>query len=770
MKYFAAYPSRPPAIGSCLNAASKILADQPSPITLHLWEENDIVGRPLVSPVLSEIEHSDIVVADITEPNFNVTFEIGYAIGISKRIVPIMNTGLERDKYVYSQIGVFDTLGHLVYENSTQLAKVLSNVSDNRSLLFSKYLDQNAPVFILETPARNDAMTRITARIKKARLRYRSFNPSEDARLAAPFAIEQVARSFGVIIPILSSDQRDHDIHNIRAAFVAGLAMGMNKQVLMLQDEAGPAPLDVRDFVKSFRELDQIDDLIHDFAFEVYELRNAPIVEEARAKDTLADLTIGDPMAENEFNTLGSYYLKTDEFNRSLRGEVNLVVGRKGTGKTALFAQLRDKIRLDKKNIVVDLKPEGYQLIKLKDEVLDYLADGSRFHLITAFWEYLLYMEVCYKVLEKDKNTHYRDEILHKRYLGLEELYKKGGVFDVRGDFSERLLALSELITEKYKKEFRGQSDVRLTTPQVTPLIYRTDLKIIKDKLADYLKLKGDVWILFDNLDKGWSADGVSSGDIAILRCLIDASRKLQQELRSKGVTCHSIVFIRNDIYELLVKKSADFGKELRAALEWHDKDLLREMMRRRFIQKDFQKDMTFDDIWAVLCTSHYLGQETSEFLIERSLMRPRNLLKSFSLCKGIAVNMGHQRIEADDIRKGMDAYSNDVLADANRELVDIEPKSDRLLYRFFEEKTEYKRSEIYEFIRKHGVEEARQEEILEHLLYYGFFGIRRASQEDLYIFDIGYDLNKMRSVIEKHENISFILNPAFHASLRVKW
>jgi hypothetical protein len=50
---------------------------------------------------------------------------------------------------------------------------------------------------------------------------------------------------------------------------------------------------------------------------------------------------------------------------------------------------------------MVDLKPEGYQLIKLKEDLLSYLTEGSRQHLITAFWEYLLLLEVTYKVLEK---------------------------------------------------------------------------------------------------------------------------------------------------------------------------------------------------------------------------------------------------------------------------------------------------------------------------------------------------------------------------------
>ena len=44
--------------------------------------------------------------------------------------------------------------------------------------------------------------------------------------------------------------------------------------------------------------------------------------------------------------------LKTDQFERTVRGEANLVVGRKGSGKTALFIQVRDKIRFDKRNVV----------------------------------------------------------------------------------------------------------------------------------------------------------------------------------------------------------------------------------------------------------------------------------------------------------------------------------------------------------------------------------------------------------------------------------
>src|SRR5258708_39429820 len=81
-------------------------------------------------------------------------------------------------------------------------------------------------------------------------------------------------------------------------------------------------------------------------------------------------LRLGDPRAENEMPTLDLYYLKTDQVERTVRGEANLVVGRKGSGKTALFIQVRNKIRFDKRNVVVDLKPESYQPRNLKEHIV----------------------------------------------------------------------------------------------------------------------------------------------------------------------------------------------------------------------------------------------------------------------------------------------------------------------------------------------------------------------------------------------------------------
>ena len=70
------------------------------------------------------------------------------------------------------------------------------------------------------------------------------------------------------------------------------------------------------------------------------------------------------------------------------------------------------------------------------------------------------------------------------------------------------------------------------------------DIRELRGQIERYLKFKNGLWILFDNLDKGWSAHGLAPEDLLIIRCLLDATRKLEQSLQPKGVECHTIVLL----------------------------------------------------------------------------------------------------------------------------------------------------------------------------------------------------------------------------------
>ena len=107
----------------------------------------------------------------------------------------------------------------------------------------------------------------------------------------------------------------------------------MERVTLLMQQGEDPVPLDYRDFVQSFKHPDRIDELIGKFALDVTDELQAPSVAQKTDGGFLASLDLGAPSAENEMTTLGHYYLQTDEFRRTLRGEARIVIGRRALAK-----------------------------------------------------------------------------------------------------------------------------------------------------------------------------------------------------------------------------------------------------------------------------------------------------------------------------------------------------------------------------------------------------------------------------------------------------
>jgi hypothetical protein len=768
---FVAYASRDAELRTVVSTGVGKANAQNRSFQYKPWEFNDVAGKPLTSPILEGIDSSAYVVADITYLNPNVVYEIGFSIGRKKRAFLVRHRGTDGDKKIAQTVGIFDTLGYEEYEDADDLAHKLTSYINPAAQQFPTGLDRLAPVYVVEPQEKTGIATLMTSCLKKARYRYRRFDPSEDSRLSAIDAIRQVAVSSAVLLSILADTTDEGIVHNTRSLFVAGLAEGMAKPNLILAHNALLLPVDIRDTAKRFGHPHDIAEHIAKFSLEITEYSQEEAAISLPSANVLQSLAIGDPTAENEMPTLGEYFLATDQYNRAVRGEVNLVVGRKGTGKTALWIQIRDRTRADKRNIVVDLKPEGYQLLKLKEDMLAHLTQGASQHLLTAFWEYLILLEVAYKLLEKDKQSHKYNHELRDLYIELERAYRVEN-FSAEGDFSERLLSLSQRIAQDYTSKFGRSDGTKLTTEDVTRLVYAHDLRNLRSSIASYLSHKQSVWILFDNLDKGWSTQGVDVVDATVLRCLIDAGRKLERDMRKTGFPFHCIVFIRNDVYEYVMRQSSDYGKEMRATLDWTDPDMLRELLRLRLVSALDRKqdEITLEQLWPTLCVSHYHGEETSAYIIERSLMRPRNVLKIFSHARGFASNLNHTKITESDLEKGVRAYSQDLLIELDHELTDVFPAARDLLYHFIDARSELTASALTQLIREAGVESGDIERVTEFLLYYGIVGVKGDLEETHYIYGVNYDLKVLLVRAGRGgDKLRYVINPAFAPALAVR-
>jgi hypothetical protein len=375
---FVAYPGRDAALATGIVDAVRKANALPLPVVYAPWEFNDVAGQQIVSPILEKIDESPFVIADITYLNLNVVYEIGFTIGKCKRAFLIRHSSTPGDKDLAKAVGIFDTIGYYEYETFEALKDRLAAHIEETNLPFSTALDRKSPLYLIEPAKRGPEVGVMVSRVKKAGYgRYRSFSPEEDSRLSATDAIRQVAASSGAFIPLQDTAAACSNTHNIRCMFIAGLCDGMGKPKLILSPPGFGAPLDIRDDVQQWHQLTDIHDLVADFCPKIVEYESQVEPSDIDRATLLQSLKIGDPRAENEMNTLDQYYLKIDQFDRAIKGEINLVVGRKGSGKTALFIRLRDKIRADRRNIVVDLKPEGYQLIRIKEDILEYLSEGA---------------------------------------------------------------------------------------------------------------------------------------------------------------------------------------------------------------------------------------------------------------------------------------------------------------------------------------------------------------------------------------------------------
>ncbi len=765
---FFAYPAEPSAIGACIESAVQSMRQRSGQTGLETWRNLDICGQFIAGQVLSKITKKDALIADITKLNFNVLYEIGFAIGIRKPVFIVRNFSIQAEDIELSELGLFDTIGYKGYQNSEELTQILIRGADLTPIDVPIGLNSRQPLYSVEPKFKIDLITRINSKIKRSGLDARVFDPLEQTRISAFDAIKKVSESYGVILSLLSPDVQDARMHNLRTSFVAGLAEGMEKVRLLVQSGDWPVPIDYRDFVRCIYSAGDLDSAFGDFAAQVTKgLTSQAEFVSGQPENFLQSVDLGGSTAENELRDLPYYYLETGPYQRVVRGEVRVVVGRKGAGKTAIFYRARDRIRRNRQHLVLDLKPESYQLRKLRDAVVGLLQQGTQEHLVMAFWEYALYLEICAKILEEDRDKYTRNPDAFGLYQKIEGQFGQDNLVR-EGDFSDRIEALCISLAERYSDKFGNASGTVLNKAQLTELLYRHDLGALRRIIAQYLTLKEQLWIFFDNIDKGWPSHGVESTDILILRTLLEATRRLERDLSKSEVETHTVLFIRNDIYELLLEQTPDRGKETRANVDWTDADLLREIIRLR-LARSLDKSPTFPEVWAMICDPFVKGQSSSQYLIDRCLMRPRALIDLINHCRSVAVNLHHEKITEDDIRKGLAIYSNDLVSEINLEVRDVFPEAQDVLYHFIGLERTVSVADLQTILLKEGWTEGHIPVLVDLLIWHAILGLVWPDGRVEYIFNVNYNHRLFRAQMDKLKSstgLVFQINPAFWPAL----
>lgn len=564
------YPSDPRSIASVVEEAATAIAASDRGRWLT-WKDLNIGGNIIFCEICKAMRFTRQVIADVTTLNFNVMFEIGYAVGLGKPVLPIRDQNYSRDNRLFTELGLFDTLGYADFRTSSELSQRILSAKVSPIAIRKHTSAGDQDMYFVKSQIESNGQVRLLSIIKKSGISFRTHDPIENVRLSLDDAVRSVFDSAGVVVHLMDPQRTGAAVNNARGAFVAGIALAAEKAVLMLQEGAAQQPIDYRDLVKRYDSADQIHDLVAPFLSAVVEARRrARRTTSARIPENLLErVDLGELAAENEIRALRDYFVATAQFKQVERGHARLVVGRKGAGKTAVFYGVREQYWRRRSHLVLDLRPDGHQFEKLRDTVLDRVGSGSAHHFLVAMWEYLLLTEIARKVLLSETGQREAYRAGSERRARFDELSAAFGqeLQSEAGDFSERLLTLVDSVASR-----AGGLTAILQSGEITKLIYDTDIRSLRDGLIAYLSVAGieATWLLLDNLDKGWPILSSATEHAAILNGLLDAAQKVGQRFEASRIEFKPIVFIRSDIYHLLLRGGADRGKDTPASLVLH--------------------------------------------------------------------------------------------------------------------------------------------------------------------------------------------------------
>lgn len=761
-RIFIAYPGHPELISSTIETAVGSLRDTSPGVEWLTWRDLNPTGQVILCSICEAIRTSSLVVADVTKLNHNVMFEIGFAIGLGLPVVPLRDTSLVADERVFKELGLLDTLTYLEYTNSDQLASKMRAALVPPPLQFPPdKADSGNPVFLMKSPIVVDGAIALESALKKARLRYRSFDPRETPRISLIDLMRQVSVSAGVVVEMLAS-ARTERAHNAKCAFACGLAVAMGKAVLMLQEQIDPesADLDYRDIAKVYSNAANVSGLARPFFDQVIEFIQSPSLSVGIGDQSpLVQIDLGDVAAENEILGLREYFLPTGPSSQAEKGHARLVIGRKGSGKTAIFYRVRDAVQRGRERLVMEMKPEGDQFTRFKEAVLDRLGEGLKEHTLVAFWQYLIASEIARLALRKDERVAKLDPLSWERYSALADAY---GPQDpgVELDFAQRLNWQLDRVTRQLDRV-----DVQAVGPKLTQILYSGEQKKLTQAVREYIAHREAVWLLVDNLDKGWPIKGASSTDVLIARSLLEAARKIQNDFADRNVDFNCVVFLRSDIYELLREQTPDKGKDRPILLDWDDPQVFEQLVWLR-IQSAFPDCASFDQAWQYVCVPLIKGQASFDYIVERTLMRPRDLLQFLRHCIDVAVNRGRVRIEEEDVDQAERGYSQDMLIDFAYEIADTHPEYEWLPWVFEQASAKMTVDEVQDRIMQMlGMGSAQASAAIDFLVSLGFLGVDVRGGEPKFSYQLR-GLTKQLSFSVRASDAELVIHPAFRVAL----
>ncbi|MFU3879538.1 P-loop ATPase, Sll1717 family [Pseudomonas aeruginosa] len=368
------------------------------------------------------------------------------------------------------------------------------------------------------------------------------------------------------------------------------------------------------------------------------------------SKEILEELE--DWKLEAKLEQSGRYFYHTRVVERIARGKKCYVIGRKGTGKTAIgehLAHLKEKEYFASKltfknfpfNILYSQRDESY----------------TRPNQYISIWKYLIYISVC-KLFEQNADVGIETR------LKLRELFNQ----DIEN-------ALPNAVTEwtgwKFDLKILGSglgfgADKGRKEKAEVSISERNEIleNFIRGQLG-----KSTYVILFDELDEDYK-NMLAKENFENYTELLTSLFKAVQDVRARFSTfrLYPVVFLRDDIYDILQDPDKTKWEDYRVNLDW-SRESLQQLLAFRISRaiNPTGRVLPFAEAWGAVFTGGKVRygqnnqtQTTSFDYITRSTQnRPRDYIRYIQVCAERSLEKNNETITPDVVKAQDKAFSN---------------------------------------------------------------------------------------------------------------
>lgn len=366
------------------------------------------------------------------------------------------------------------------------------------------------------------------------------------------------------------------------------------------------------------------------------------------------------------------YFYNVKEVSDISEGKKIFVIGRKGSGKTAIAQHICAIKNTTTFTDKLSFKNFPFNILYSLQNNKEYTSPNQ----YISIWKYLIYSYICKKMIS---NENIDTDIRTK----LESLYGECEV-------TVKLNKLIEKWTSKsFGAEILGVGFSYEREKQVKELTWIDTIEILENVILQYCDTS-KYFIVFDELDEDYK-DFTTKEEETQYKSMLISLFKAIQDIKSIFASTEKqilpVVFLRSDIYDQLKDSDKNKWSESIIYLEW-DRDQIQNMLSHRLSVAFGIPDENFNTVWHKIFSKdkvkmgHRQDREMDIYTyIERSTeMRPRDFIQYVKECAIIARKQSEHIITPNIVTDVDDRFSDYLKRETVDEIYAVLPEVNEIL------------------------------------------------------------------------------------------